>query len=526
MIFKKQNSRFNILLFSLVFIMVSCQQKILQSEMRLKGNTYYINLSGDDNNTGNRESPWKTIQKLNSIQLKRGDSVLFESGQIFVGNIIIDSNESGTKENPIVIASSATVAAVIFAGNETALLVNSASYLTVRQLSFAGAGRKEGNTKDGVAVMNSDHVSLDHLTIEGFQKAGLLVFSSSDIIVKNVVAQRNGYAGISISGLQAKTDCHDILVSNCTAENNPGDPTKFDNHSGNGIVAGFCKNVTIEYCTATNNGWDMPRVGNGPVGIWCYEADSVIIQHCISYRNKTAAGAADGGGYDLDGGVTNSIIQYCLSYENQGSGFGIFQYAGASNWYNNTVRYCISENDGNVSAAHAGVFIWNSSRDDKQFKDLLFYNNIIYNDKGSAISYSSESENTGFRFYNNIFVGKDTLVTGKETSVTYRANNWWSLSGGFNIDGIKDLNTWAVQKGKEQMNNKVIGLNMNPKFTNQGNSTLTIPLALNSYVNYHLPSNSPLRTSGLDLKKVFGIDVGIMNINHLPILPTGIGAGN
>ena len=67
--------------------------------------------------------------------------------------------------------------------------------------------------------------------------------------------------------------------------------------------------VLIEYCTATNNGWDMPRTGNGPVGIWAYESDSVLIQRCIAYRNKTQKGAADGGGFDFDGGMTNSIIR-------------------------------------------------------------------------------------------------------------------------------------------------------------------------------------------------------------------------
>jgi hypothetical protein len=80
----------------------------------------------------------------------------------------------------------------------------------------------------------------------------------------------------------------------------------------------------------------MPRIDNGPVGIWACEADSVIIQHCISYRNKTARGAVDGGTFDIDGGVTNSITQYCLSYENWGSGYGIYQYWSAGKWDNNT----------------------------------------------------------------------------------------------------------------------------------------------------------------------------------------------
>jgi hypothetical protein len=373
-------------------------------------------------------------------------------------------------------------------------------------------------------IRNGNNILINNVDIQGFQKAGLLIYTSSNIEAKNVYAHENGFAGIEVRGVNAKEDCRNILISNCKAENNPGDPSNLDNHSGNGIIAGFCKNVTIEYCTATNNGWDMPRKGNGPVGIWCYEADSVIIQHCISYRNKTSAGAADGGGYDFDGGVTNSIIQYCLSYENQGSAFGIFQYAGASNWHNNTIRYSISENDGNVSAAHAGAFIWNSSRDTNQLRDLLFYNNVIYNEEGSAISYERESENAGFRFYNNIFVAKDTLITGKETSVVYLANNWWSLPGRLNIDSIRRLDTSDFQKSKTQSNNKEIGLYMDPQFEKPGNTTLTDPLQLKTFFNYRISQNSALRQNGIDLNKLFGINTGGKDFNQRKILENGIGA--
>ena len=146
----------------------------------------------------------------------------------------------------------------------------------------------------------------------------LFVYSSSSITITHVNAYENGFAGISIEGEYGTKNSRQILIADCVVENNPGDPSNFKNHSGNGIIAGNCKSVTIEYCIATNNGWDMPRIGNGPVGIWCYEADSVTIQYCISYKNKTSKGADDGGGFDLDGGVTNSIIQYCLSYENHG----------------------------------------------------------------------------------------------------------------------------------------------------------------------------------------------------------------
>src|SRR5436190_17235380 len=172
----------------------------------------------------------------------------------------------------------------------------------------------------------------------------LIIFNSPQNPIFFFFQAEDGIRDHCVTGVQT---C--ALPIYCRADNNPGDPTNLTNHSGNGIVVGNCRNVLIEYCTATNNGWDMPRIGNGPVGIWPYEADSVIIQHCISYRNKTAPGAADGGGFDLDGGVTNSVIQYCLSYENEGSGYGIFQYWSAGNWKNNTLRYCISINDGKIT---------------------------------------------------------------------------------------------------------------------------------------------------------------------------------
>jgi hypothetical protein len=339
-----------------------------------------------------------------------------------------------------------------------------------------------------------------------------------------VHAYNNGSAGILINGQSDKNDCRNIFIRHCFAENNPGDPTNFTNHSGNGILAGMCRNVTIEYCSATNNGWDMPRTGNGPVGIWAYEADSVLIQNCISYRNKTATGASDGGGFDLDGGVTNSTIQYCLSYENYGSGFGIFQYSGASNWYNNTVRFNISENDGAVTANCGSMLIWNSSGDTSQFRDFFFYNNTIYNAKGPAIAYAGESKNAGFRLYNNIFVGNDSIVTGKETNSSYLGNNWYSLKSGFNIEGFTNFQAWVNAFNKEKLNTQVTGFNINPSFVNPGSAAITDPILLNAFNNYQLPASSVLRNSGLDVLSLFMINNGGNTFNGTGANSKGIGA--
>ncbi|MDR3251038.1 MAG: right-handed parallel beta-helix repeat-containing protein [Tannerella sp.] len=388
-----------------------------------------------------------------------GDTVFIKSGE----TLVIDSL-CGTEEKPVVITSYCDKPAIIQSGDKGGLHIYNSKHLKIERIHLIGSGRKNGNTENGLLLNNCSHVTLSEIETEGYQKSGLCIYDSSDIIAEGIFAHDNGFSGIFVAGEYGRKDAtRNIGIKDSKAENNPGDPAVPDNHSGNGILVGFSSNVTIEYCTATGNGWDMPRKGNGPVGIWAYESDSILIQYCIAYRNKTSEGAADGGGFDLDGGVTNSVIQYCLSYENEGSGFGLFQYAGASPWYNNTVRYCISENDGSISAAQAGVFVWNSSDDPQQLKDCYFYNNIIYNEKGSVISYEKQSLNSGFKFHNNIFVAKDELITGKDSTGIFLENSWYSFSSNYNS-----------MKGKNR-------LSVEPKYIKAGKMNITDPRRLSSF---------------------------------------------
>ncbi|TXD75451.1 right-handed parallel beta-helix repeat-containing protein [Algoriphagus ratkowskyi] len=71
-----------------------------------KSGTYYFSSSnGDDNRSlkdaQNPETPWKTIQKLNSLLniIRPGDSILFKNGDQFHGTILLI--KSGTVKSPI-----------------------------------------------------------------------------------------------------------------------------------------------------------------------------------------------------------------------------------------------------------------------------------------------------------------------------------------------------------------------------------------------------------------------------------------
>ena len=380
---------------------------------------YYVDVQGNDSSDGSSAHPWKTLGR---VRLKDGDSVFLRGGQAFAGTLLLE------KVGRIFVGSYGDGVATIRAGDSSGLVLYQVKGVTVRGLHLEGAGRKAGNVKEGLVLIECTHVLLDDLDITGFQKAGLMVYSSVGVEARQVFAHKNGAAGIEVEGVDKKSS-RELKIVHCRADDNPGDPSNLTNHSGNGIVAGHCTDLVIDSCSATNNGWDMPRIGNGPVGIWCYEADSVLIQHCVSYRNKTSPGAADGGGFDLDGGVTNSVIQNCLSYGNQGAGYCIFQYWGASPWHHNIIRHNISYDDGLVSDARGGIYVWNSSGDASQLYDCEVSHNIVYNSKEAALSFSEKSARKGLLFFDNVFVGRDSLIRGDRGVDVFRGNNWWVLHG-------------------------------------------------------------------------------------------------
>jgi len=61
---------------------------------------YYVSSAGNDSNSGmNTSSPWKTLNKLDSIDFKAGDIIHFKRGDSWTGRFLV--SESGTPDNPI-----------------------------------------------------------------------------------------------------------------------------------------------------------------------------------------------------------------------------------------------------------------------------------------------------------------------------------------------------------------------------------------------------------------------------------------
>jgi len=475
---------------SLLLATTKCNFKVVEEQAK-----YFVHSSGNDQGAGTMTDPFKTIHRLGSIEFAPGDSIFLQGGTNFSGPLQLELN--GSIGAPIVLTSFGNGRAMIDGGDQEAFIIQG-QWFHIKEINFTGAGRKSGNTTSGLVIDQATHVLVDGVRCSGFQKNGLSVQNSMDVTINNVVAIHNGSIGISI---RKSVQC---VIQDCTAENNPGDPTNLTNHSGNGILVGESKNILIDRCTATNNGWDMPRVGNGPVGIWAYQTDSIVIQYCIAYRNRTSEGAKDGGGFDFDGGVTNSIIQYCLSYENEGAGYGLFQYPGADDWSNNIIRYNLSINDAHKTEGAGGIFVWNGGERAAEISNCYIHNNLIYNEQKPAVVFEPASEHVNFVFSNNIFIGAGNIVEGPTSGDRFVGNVWHNTPGSkITFRGYKNMNDWAEETGQERLNDQMVGMQIDPQLNGPLLKKISDPYQLHELIGYQLRAGSPVINNGVGLSEYY-----------------------
>ena len=79
----------------ILFGFISCDQ-VQNGEKNEIGYTYYFNSnSGDNNNLGTKEKPFKSLDYLNKIELFNGDKILLSNGSTFLNTIeLINENLS------------------------------------------------------------------------------------------------------------------------------------------------------------------------------------------------------------------------------------------------------------------------------------------------------------------------------------------------------------------------------------------------------------------------------------------------
>jgi hypothetical protein len=498
----------------------------------VKAINYYVSPSGNDNNDGTTiATAWKTISKVNSRNIAPGSNILFEGGAVFTGGITIDANDANDPANMVTFSSYGTGKAKISSGGSVGFYAFNTKGFIVSNLIFEGAGM-QNNSTDGVYLYNDlsgnvrlNKIELKSLEITNYGKTGLLLHSAKgnsgfkDVLIDGLHVYNIRQDGIVTRGFTSQSHTgwshQNITIRNTELNNITGysDPST---HRGSGIILGQVDNGLVEKSVAHHNGAGNTHCG-GPGGIWTWDSNNITIQYCESYSNSGGSGC-DGLGFDLDGGVTNSVLQYNYSHDNDGAGYLLGQYDYARPWANNIVRYNISENDGRTNGGGITLFKGPGTT----MGGVKIYNNTIYTSPSSSNSgvgaFKFTEWNTGItgvEVYNNIFQstgGAYLVYVPTGYNATFSGNLYWSSGGTFKIyDGntfYNSLTSWRNATSNELTGSIGTGVSANPNLLNAGNGGTVFPNPVTQLNAYKIGAGSAAIDAGQNLVSSFNINIG------------------
>lgn len=399
---------------------------VISSENNTRSATaFYVSSSGGDNaNNGLApSSPWQSVEKVNSLQILPGDSILFCSGDIFKGRLSI-VNEGGSERSPVLFSSYGEGEKPVLDGDghlSTVHVVNS-EYLHFSNLEIKNDGgpAQPGHSEElryGIFFENTKsdgkiyhHYRLKNLTFKN-------IYPTINV-TDNDQTGVNAYA-INTSGSwgdeKNPSRFRDMIIEDCfftrtarhaavfravdslTIRNN-----LFEHVGGAGMVIGNnCTNILVEHNTTnfTGSSIDSRMAGRGS-GLWCYQSKNLTVQH---NRFMHARGIKDSFGMHIDIGNRNVVYQYNYSENNEG---GFVEILGAN--VNVGYRYNLSIGDGwrargNQFGKIFWISGWSGNAGNPMGSDSVFiYNNSIYvrDTIVPGIQIVSVTKNT--RIYNNI----------------------------------------------------------------------------------------------------------------------------
>ncbi|HEV8543688.1 MAG TPA: right-handed parallel beta-helix repeat-containing protein [Verrucomicrobiae bacterium] len=440
----------------------------------------------------------------------------------------------------MIIASSESQPAVVYAGRNTGISVENAGGISIENLSVVGAGMTN-NAGVGVLCDNTltngpmlEHLNLQNVEVRGFGKQGILIDGGPagfrHVRVSHCVVHDNLFGGIEIAGRlswsQPGCSHADVAVAECLAYDNPGDPLCHTRHSGSGIMLLQVDRGLIEHSAAWNNGYANGSHTGGPVGIWTCASKRVTIQRCESFRNRTTA--ADGGGFDIDGGCENCILQDNYSHDNDGPGLMVYTYPYESRPHRgNVVRFNVSENDSRRSRGYAGLWVRN---DNDGIQDLEIYNNTVVAGAWTDQAASIYGEGLAACLRNNIFFARGGAVPLRvekaQGTLRFENNLYWREKAPVQVlwdeKIYNSLEDWRIATGAESLGGKAVGLFAESKLALHGKEAFSRRNeSLRKLPTFRLSPESPAKNGGLNLRERFGPAFASQDFNGTELSASG-----
>jgi len=436
--------------FLLIIALLLCSRSVLLAT------DYYVNSElGNDKNTGTSIfAPFKTLEKINTIQFQAGDQILLGSAGTFKGSLIL-KDVHGNRENPILISTYPggnlaldQRARINARGCSNAILLEDCSYIEISHLILnANAGGlkdgelKQKNMRCGILVKTSkagkyNHIHLNQLLIEDifYENEGFVRGAKE---VKTANGSQNYGWGIRFINTRKDAILNDIKLNNCEVKNVSHTGIKFTGGKGEfgirniliqnngvsetggpGIQMSGVKNVIVRNNKVNRSGShdDTRKWGRGS-GLWTWGASDVLIEKNYFLNAK---GPGDSAGAHIDFNCSHVVLQYNFSANNAG---GFCEILG--NNYNCAYRYNISVNDGyrikgSNGAFQEGKLLWLSGYNGKRKRrgpyNSYFYNNTMYVKQDILTKIAIDKAVSGVLIANNIFYieGKTKAVLGDQ----------------------------------------------------------------------------------------------------------------
>ncbi|NQU54556.1 MAG: right-handed parallel beta-helix repeat-containing protein [Bacteroidetes bacterium] len=398
---------------------------ILTDTTARKASAIYISSSaGDDNKDGlTPETAFQTLAKVNSLELLPGDSLLFKSGDTFVGKLSV-VNEGGSSEKPILVSNFSNGENPVLDGDgylSTIHIVNS-GYLHFSNLEIKNNGgeAKPGDSevlRYGMYIENTftdgtsfEHYRLNNLTFKNIYPTIEVTEDDNTGVNAHAIITSGSWGDdihptrfddMTIEGcIFTRTARHATFfkaVNNLVIKNN-----LFEHVGGAGMVIGNgCTNILVEnnVTNYTGSSIDNRMAGRGS-GIWCFHSKNLTVQY-----NKLmhAKGIHDSYGMHIDIGNKNVVYQYNYSEDNEG---GFVEILGEN--VNVGYRYNLSVGDGwrkrgNRFGQIFWLAGWSGDPQNPIGSDSIFvYNNSVYVRDSISPGIWIEEVSKNARIYNNI----------------------------------------------------------------------------------------------------------------------------
>lgn len=491
--------------------------------------TYYLSPTGNDSAAGTSPSTaWRTLNRADRQAYQPGERLLLQGGATFTGSLEFKQGAAGDAAHPVVVGSYGTGGAVITNSSGPAVTIFDTAGITLQDLVLKGPGAGSSQSA-GIDVYNTlpgnrklAGITIDRLDVSGFRDgisigggAGTAGFAHVSISDSAVHANRdNGIVTYGPPDLVPADGypIQSLAISGVAAYDNLGNPANHEISTGSGMNLGGVSDGTVRDSTAYGNGGSCDS-SSGPVGIWVHDSTGVVIEHNVSYANRTA-GYTDGGGFDLDQNTFDSVLEDNLTYNNYGPGYMVYAGTAAQASSGNVVRFNVSMNDAlsptDIDSITYGLLMIDGYETNVQ----AYHNTIVQRNPGAQsplLNLGSSLRGASIR--DNVFVSEfgsliKTASAFRASQVELQGNAYYSLAQHWRIQwgggSYSSLSAWRAATGQETRNGSATGSSADPGLA-QGAPATWDP----THTEVPVPQpGAAAATAGLDLAAAFGIDPG------------------